>query len=64
MPEEGVKLVVCVPETHATVVSEALTGAGRVGNYAACSFSDKAVGRFLPMRGAHPVMGEIDIFEK
>ncbi len=59
------KLVVTVPESHADVVREAMgkAGAGRVGNYAFCSFSSKGTGRFLPLGGAHPAIGSVGKLE-
>ena len=61
-PTEGtlVKLVVFVPETHAEAVRVALAkaGAGRIGDYEACSFETKGTGRFNPGTGANPHIGE------
>lgn len=60
-----VKLVVFTPETHADNVREAMgkAGAGKIGNYTFCSFSDKGIGRFKPERGAHPNIGKIGKIE-
>jgi hypothetical protein len=59
------KLAVFVPESHADVVRQALgqAGAGKLGNYAFCSFSVKGTGRFLPLDGAHPALGNIGKLE-
>lgn len=59
MENQYVKLVVFVPETHASLVREALVreGAGKMGNYDSCSFSTKGIGRFRPRVGAHPFIG-------
>jgi hypothetical protein len=56
-----VKLVVTVPEESADRIREAVggAGAGKVGNYAFCSFSSKGTGRFLPTEGANPAIGEV-----
>jgi|SRR3989344_3809120 len=56
-----VKVVVFVPETHADIVRQAVgdAGAGKIGNYSHCSFSSKGKGRFLPMSGANPTIGQI-----
>lgn len=56
-----VKLVVTVPVTHVDVVREALgqAGAGKIGNYSHCSFSVSGTGRFLPLGGANPHIGEV-----
>ncbi|HOF88277.1 MAG TPA: Nif3-like dinuclear metal center hexameric protein, partial [Armatimonadota bacterium] len=53
------KLVVYVPEAHADAVRAALAGAGagRIGNYAECTFSARGVGTFRPEAGATPYLG-------
>lgn len=50
-----------VPETHAGQVRLAMgeAGAGKVGNYAHCSFSVKGIGRFRPGKGATPAIGRV-----
>lgn len=58
----GVKLYhlsVYVPVTHADAVREALAeaGAGRIGNYDACSFSVRGTGRFRSNADAKPYIG-------
>ncbi|HBG81676.1 TPA: hypothetical protein DDW69_02425 [candidate division CPR2 bacterium] len=64
--DEAVKIVVFVPETHANVVREAMgkAGAGLIGNYKYCSFSVKGTGRFLPLKGANPSIGEVGRLEE
>ncbi len=66
MENETVKIVVFVPETHADFVRDAMgkAGAGRVGNYAHCSFSVKGTGRFFPLPGAHPTIGKTGKLEE
>jgi hypothetical protein len=66
MSGKVVKLVVYVPEAHAGAVRQALgeAGAGKVGDYAFCSFSVKGVGRFLPIEGANPRIGEVGKIEE
>ena len=63
---EAVKIVISVPETHAEAVRQALgeSGAGTVGDYKFCSFSVKGVGRFIPMDGANPTIGNIGKLEE
>jgi len=39
-------------------------GAGEIGNYSHCSFSTKGKGRFLPLSGANPTIGEVGKFEE
>jgi hypothetical protein len=34
-----------------------------VGNYGYCSFSTKGIGRFLPLDGANPAIGEVGTLE-
>jgi hypothetical protein len=60
------KLVVFVPATHADQMREVLgkAGAGQMGNYEYASFSVKGVGRFRPLKGAHPAIGEVGKFEE
>lgn len=66
MKNETVKLVVYVPETHGDVVREAMgkAGAGIVGDYEFCSFSVKGIGRYIPLKTAHPTIGKIGKLEK
>lgn len=61
-----VKIVITVPQTHTDVVRKALgdAGAGKIGNYSHCSSTEKSVGRFLPLAGAHPAIGQVGKFEE
>jgi hypothetical protein len=34
-------------------------GAGRIGNYSHCSFTVRGVGRFKPLAGAVPTIGQV-----
>ena len=63
---EVVKLVVFVPETHASSIREVLgkNGAGKIGDYEYCTFSAKGIGRFLPLETAHPTIGEVGKLEE
>lgn len=56
------KLQVFVPLSHSDVVRKALakSGAGQIGQYRACSFSLQGEGRFEPLDGATPFIGEVD----
>lgn len=56
-----VKIVVFAPESHADAVRKALgdAGAGAIGDYTHCSFSVKGVGRFTPLAGSDPAIGEV-----
>ena len=38
-------------------------GAGRIGNYDYCSFTSKGTGRFRPLAGARPAIGEVGQLE-
>ena len=61
-----VKVVVFVPKTHTDIVRKAMgdAGAGRVGNYSYCSFSVDGIGRYKPLEGARPFIGEVGKFEE
>ncbi len=56
-----VKIVVFVPKTHTDIVRQAMgdAGAGKIGLYSHCSYSGDGVGRFKPLEGAHPTIGEV-----
>lgn len=56
------KLAFFVPIEDAESVKEAVfeTGAGRVGDYAACCFQTQGTGQFRPLEGAHPHIGKVD----
>ncbi len=34
-------------------------GAGAIGDYVGCSFSSSGIGRFTPVEGANPFIGEV-----
>ena len=54
------KIIVFVPTSHADSMREKLMkfGAGHIGNYDFCSFSSKGIGRFRPLEGTNPFIGE------
>ena len=56
-----VKLVTFVPKSHADLVRKAMgdAGAGKIGNYSHNSFTITGTGRWLPLRGANPTIGEV-----
>lgn len=56
-----VKIVVFVPKTHTDIVRQAMgdAGAGKIGKYSHCSFSSDGIGRFKPLDGAKPFIGEV-----
>lgn len=56
-----IKIVVFVPVTHVDVVRKVMgdTGAGIIGNYSHCSFSSRGIGRFKPLEGANPSIGQV-----
>lgn len=60
-----VKIVVFTPLTHADEVRKTLAeaGAGHIGKYDFCSFSSKGIGRFRPLKGSLPFIGEQDKIE-
>ncbi len=60
------KVVVTVPENEADKLREVIgdVGGGKVGNYTHCSFSVKGTGRFKPVDGANPAIGEVGKLEE
>lgn len=60
------KIVVYVPVTHAADMRMLLgkLGCGKVGNYDFASFSTRGVGRFRPLAGAKPAIGEVGQVEE
>ncbi|PZP40230.1 MAG: hypothetical protein DI585_01675 [Pseudomonas fluorescens] len=60
------KLIVHVPLSHADAVRQAIgeAGGGVLGDYRHCSFSVRGVGRFRPMEGANPHIGEVGLLEE
>jgi dinuclear metal center YbgI/SA1388 family protein len=60
------KLVVFSPVTHTDEIRQALdkAGAGAIGDYSGCSFSSEGMGRFTPVEGAEPFIGEVGKGEK
>ena len=61
MSDELVVIVVFAPTTHADAVRQAAAdaGAGAIGDYRACSFTVSGQGRFEPLSGAHPTIGQV-----
>ncbi|HEY6934956.1 MAG TPA: Nif3-like dinuclear metal center hexameric protein [Marmoricola sp.] len=55
------KLVVFAPVDDADRIRDAIAaaGAGRLGDYDACSFTSPGEGRFRPLAGANPAVGEV-----
>jgi len=56
-----VKITTAVPVADAEKVRQAMgdAGAGAQGNYSHCSGSYLSVGRFTPLQGANPAIGQI-----
>ncbi|MBV1932020.1 MAG: NGG1p interacting factor NIF3 [Porticoccaceae bacterium] len=56
------KLCYYVPETHLTLVKEAVfaAGAGRQGNYDHCCWQALGEGQFRPLPGSKPHLGQQD----
>ena len=59
--EHMMKLAVFVPTTESEAMREVLAkaGAGRIGNYEACSYTLAGEGRFRALDGANPTVGEV-----
>ncbi|MCW2834209.1 MAG: Nif3-like dinuclear metal center hexameric protein [Nocardioides sp.] len=55
------KVVTFVPHEHAEAMRAALAaaGAGTIGDYDSCTFSVTGEGRFRPLEGATPAVGEV-----
>lgn len=64
--KDQVKIVVFVPKTHTDIVRQAMgnAGAGKIGNYSHCSYSVDGFGRYKPIDGAKPFIGEVGKFEE
>lgn len=64
--KELVKIVVFVPTEAADRLREALgkSGAGKIGKYEYASFSSRGKGRFRPLEGANPAIGEVGKMEE
>jgi dinuclear metal center YbgI/SA1388 family protein len=64
-PEVLDKLTVFVPSEAADTVRAALAeaGAGRIGDYDSASFSTSGQGRFRPLEGANPAVGDVGRLE-
>ncbi|WP_182200556.1 Nif3-like dinuclear metal center hexameric protein [Paraliobacillus salinarum] len=60
------KLVAYVPETHVEQVKIALgdQGAGHIGNYSHCTFTQEGTGSFVPREGTDPYIGSLGKEEK
>lgn len=63
-PKQNVlnKLVVFVPIENQEAFSNAMfeAGAGKIGEYAECSFSSEGTGTFKPIGNANPAIGELN----
>ncbi len=64
--EKKYKIVIFVPESHSDLLLEAIgkAGAGIIGNYSHCTFTTKGIGKFKPLNGAHPAIGEVGKLEE
>ena len=60
------KVVVFVPVANADEMRQVIddAGGGRMGNYSHASFSTRGIGRFKPLGGARPTIGEVDKIEE
>ena len=56
-----VKLVFFAPTSHADIIRKVMgdAGAGILGNYSHCTFSSTGYGRYRPLEGANPTIGEV-----
>ncbi len=60
LEDKFLKGAVFVPPSHEKALREAIAsaGAGHIGNYSSCSFSICGKGRFLPLAGTNPFIGQ------
>ena len=60
------KVVVFVPIEKADELRKEIgnAGGGKIGNYSHCSFSSRGIGRFKPLEGANPTIGEVGELEE
>jgi hypothetical protein len=60
------KIVFYVPESHLTLVKQAVfsTGAGAYGPYDCCAWEVKGQGQFRPQAGSHPFIGQTGQLER
>lgn len=60
------KVVTFVPVKNAGAVREAIAnaGGGKSEKYSHASFSSRGIGRFKPLLGAHPAIGEVGKLEE
>lgn len=66
IPKKRYKIVVYVPEKDAEKLRMAMgdAGAGIIGDYSHCTFTIKGTGRFKPLPGANPTIGEVGKLEE
>jgi hypothetical protein len=60
------KVVVFIPVANANEMRQVIgdAGGGKIGNYSHCSFSTRGTGRFKPLEGAKPAIGEVGKLEE
>ncbi len=60
------KLVTFCPknDTENILTALAKAGAGQIGDYADCSFVSEGIGRFMPLEGTNPFIGEKNKLER
>ena len=60
------KIVIYVPVADANNIREVLakSGAGQIGKYDSTSFSVLGIGRFRPLQGSRPTIGEVGKLEE
>ncbi len=60
------KIIFYTPQSHAEQIKNAMfeKGAGKIGDYACCSFQTIGEGQFMPLSGSNAFIGHIDKLEK
>lgn len=62
-PRDKLTVYVPVPDAERLRAALADAGAGRIGDYDSASFSTRGEGRFRPLEGARPAIGEVGVAE-
>jgi hypothetical protein len=66
MLKNQVKIVVFVPKSHVDIIKQVMgdAGAGKIGNYSHCTYSANGIGRYKPLEGSKPFIGQVGKLEE
>lgn len=58
-------IAVYIPTNHLELVKQAMfdAGAGKIGDYDACSWQSAGTGQFRPLSGSQPFIGQTNLVE-